>query len=297
MKAFYLLILLSLIGFGINIADVYLGDKPSNGTGRAIPKIELPFDAFIAATGIVEPASKKIIIGANVSGLVTQVYVNDGDKVKKGDALFCLDDTLLKHKIAMLKAQREAALAKIQAAQDQFQLLQEFKKVSPKMVTSQKFTTSKDTLKITQASLQALDQKIEISQKELAFYTIQAPIDGIVLRSDLTKGAYFNKNSINPLLILGSQKYTIKVSINEYDIVKFRPDTPAVAFVRGHPTLKTSLQYLYTIPYVKPKTSLTGSATERTDTRVLQVVYAIEANEKFPLYVGEQLDVFIKTDK
>lgn len=297
MKAFYLLILLALIGFGINIADVYFGDKPSSGTGQAISKIKLPFDTFIAATGIVEPASKKIIIGANVSSIVTNVSVNDGDKVKKGDILFSLDNTLLKHKIATLKAQREVELAKIRAAQDQFGLLQEFKKASPTMVTNQKFTASKDALKTTQVSLKAVDQKIEISQKELTFYTIQAPIDSIVLRSDLTKGAYFNKNSTKPLLILGSQKYTIKVSINEYDIAKFRSDTPAMAFVRGHPTLKTSLKYLYTIPYVEPKTSLTGSATERTDTRVLQAVYAIESNDNFPLYVGEQLDVFIKTDK
>jgi len=297
MKAFYLLILLSMIGFGINIVDVYLGDKPSSGTGRAIPNIKLPFDTFIAATGIVEPASKKIIIGANISSLVTKVNVNDGDKVKKGDVLFYLDNTLLQHKIAMMKAQREVELAKIHTAQDQFGLLQEFKKTSPQMVTNQKFMTSKNTLKMARTSLKALDQKIEILQKELTFYTIQSPIDGMVLYSDLTKGSYFNKNSTNPLLILGSQKYTIKVSINEYDIAKFRSDTPAMAFVRGHPALKTSLKHLYTIPYVKPKTSLTGSATERTDTRVLQAVYAIESNDKFPLYVGEQLDIFIKTDK
>ncbi|SFV91086.1 hypothetical protein MNB_SV-4-640 [hydrothermal vent metagenome] len=48
---------------------------------------------------------------------------------------------------------------------------------------------------------------------------------------------------------------------------------------------------------VTPKTNLTGTPTEQTDTRVLQVVYRVDKKPDFPLYVGEMLDVFIKTTK
>jgi hypothetical protein len=41
---------------------------------------------------------------------------------------------------------------------------------------------------------------------------------------------------------------------------------------------------------VIPKKSLTGGNTERVDTRVLQVIYAIDAPSD-RLYVGQQLDV------
>jgi hypothetical protein len=37
---------------------------------------------------------------------------------------------------------------------------------------------------------------------------------------------------------------------------------------------------------------LTGDSTERVDTRVLQVIYRIERDD-LPLFVGQQLDVFI----
>ena len=57
------------------------------------------------------------------------------------------------------------------------------------------------------------------------------------------------------------------------------------------------LNYAYTIPYVVPKVNLTGRSTERTDTRVLQVIYTVKKTEKFPLYAGELLDVFIETSK
>jgi hypothetical protein len=44
---------------------------------------------------------------------------------------------------------------------------------------------------------------------------------------------------------------------------------------------------------VVPKKSLTGESTERVDTRVLQVLYKFEQS-KLPVYVGQQMDVFIE---
>jgi len=45
---------------------------------------------------------------------------------------------------------------------------------------------------------------------------------------------------------------------------------------------------------VIPKKSLTGDSTERVDTRVLQVIYRVE-DQNASLYVGQQMDVYIKT--
>jgi hypothetical protein len=44
---------------------------------------------------------------------------------------------------------------------------------------------------------------------------------------------------------------------------------------------------------VIPKVSLTGASTERVDTRVLQVIFKLKAPEGKPIYVGQQVDVFI----
>jgi HlyD family secretion protein len=43
---------------------------------------------------------------------------------------------------------------------------------------------------------------------------------------------------------------------------------------------------------VVPKRSLTGDSLERVDTRVLQIIYEFSRPE-FPVYVGQQVDVFI----
>jgi hypothetical protein len=63
--------------------------------------------------------------------------------------------------------------------------------------------------------------------------------------------------------------------------------------VRGNPELKAPLQFVRTEPAVIPKILLTGDTTQRTDTRVLQVVYSFDP-AALPLYVGQMTDVFIE---
>ena len=53
------------------------------------------------------------------------------------------------------------------------------------------------------------------------------------------------------------------------------------------------LKFVRIEPYVTPKKSLTGDNTERVDTRVLQVLYEMQASEE-PVFVGQQMDVFIE---
>ena len=86
----------------------------------------------------------------------------------------------------------------------------------------------------------------------------------------------------------------LRVDVDEHDAWSIQPGAEAMAYVQGHPELNILLQFEYTEPYMVPKKSLTGQSTERTDTRVLQVIYSFEPNG-VPVYIGQQLDVFIRT--
>lgn len=264
MKRFFVLLFLSLIGLSIAIVVIFYADKSKTSNTVKLPTIKLPFNSFIAGTGIVEAGSKNIVVGSSVSGVVKKVYIQSGDKIKKGELLFEIDDSLIKAKLLSVK--------------HQFDLIESLKKVSPNLVTKEKYLKLKDEL--------------YQLQKQEKLYKIYSPIDGVVLSCDISRGAFFDKNS--KALVIGSKKLNVKVSINEFDISKFKDGSKAVAYIRGDDAKKIDLDYLYTIPYVKAKTTLTGSPTERTDTRVLQVVYHIKNTNQLPLYVGEELDVFIK---
>jgi hypothetical protein len=85
----------------------------------------------------------------------------------------------------------------------------------------------------------------------------------------------------------------VRVDIDEAESWRVRPDSPAVARLRGNPAISVALTFVRFEPYVLPKRSLTGDTAERVDTRVLQAIYAFAPSD-FPAFVGQQVDVFIR---
>jgi len=125
--------------------------------------------------------------------------------------------------------------------------------------------------------------------------TMTAPLDGIILQKKVRVGQFAQCGpSSEPLIIMGGGKYlNIRADIDESDAWRVRPNTAAIAYVRGDTSQKIPLEFVRFEPYVVPKKSLTGDSTERVDTRVLQVIYRV-ADEKAPLHVGQQMDVYIE---
>jgi HlyD family secretion protein len=96
------------------------------------------------------------------------------------------------------------------------------------------------------------------------------------------------------MVLGGGKQIHIRADVDENDAWRVRPKTEAIAYVRGDAGQVYSLDFVRFEPYVVPKKSLTGDTTERVDTRVLQVIYRVK-NQNAPLYVGQQMDVYIET--
>ncbi len=295
MRTFFTLILLSVVGIGIAFGVSFYADMEQSGNNTPLPTLKLPYQNFIAATGVVEADSKNIFVGSLVSGVVKKIYVRSGDSIKKGALLFEIDDSEKRVQIPLLKAQINASQIKLQSTKHQLELLQKMKKLSSNMVTNEKYTKVVDTYHEAKALYQLSVKKFQVVQKELEFFKVYAPIDGIVLHSNITLGSYFDKQT--KALIIGSDKLNLRVNINEFDSWKLDKNREAIALLRGDSKQKIELKRKYIIPFIVPKKNLTGLSTEQTDTRVLQVVYELQHKPDFPLYVGEMFDVFIKTSK
>src|SRR5262249_54539729 len=76
-----------------------------------VPPAQTPFGDTVAGSGIVEAQTENIAIGSHLPGVVAQVFVKVGQKVKTGDQLFRLDDRALKAELDV----RQAALAAAEA--------------------------------------------------------------------------------------------------------------------------------------------------------------------------------------
>jgi HlyD family secretion protein len=152
--------------------------------------------------------------------------------------------------------------------------------------------TWKPDLEVAQAAVFRAESEVQAAKVEIERLTVAAPVDGEVLQVNIRPGEFAQSGTLaQPLILLGNlDKLHVRVDIDAW---RFDPSSPAMAFVRGNPRLKTHLTYEYVEPYVVPKRSLTGDSVERVDTRVMQVIYSFK-RASLPIYPGQLMDVYIE---
>jgi multidrug efflux pump subunit AcrA (membrane-fusion protein) len=152
----------------------------------------------------------------------------------------------------------------------------------------------KPDLDIAAGDVAAAQAQVRAAEIEIDRRTVRAPIAGRILQVKVRPGEYAPAGLLQqPLILMGNvDRLHVRVDVDENDAWRIDQSAPAVAFVRGNRELTTELTFVRVEPYVVPKRSLTGESTERVDTRVLQVLYSFDT-KSLPVYVGQQMDVFI----
>ena len=146
---------------------------------------------------------------------------------------------------------------------------------------------------IARAEIAQAEAQIEQIQTDIDRALVRAPVAGRVLQVNVRPGEFVGASPGQSLMVLGGgDTLHVRVDIDEADIPRFRPGVAAQAHLRGEGRLEVPLRFVRVEPLVVPKRSLTGENTELVDTRVLQVIYEA-ADSRQPLYVGQQVDVFL----
>jgi multidrug resistance efflux pump len=149
---------------------------------------------------------------------------------------------------------------------------------------------------IARASVALARAQVKQTRTELERTLVRAPVDGQVLQVNVRPGEYVGTPPGQALVVLGhAQQLHVRADISEHDIDRFSPKGRARAVTRGRSRCEYTLTFVRVEPYVIPKKSLTGDNTERVDTRVLQVIYALKGTPA-SVYVGQQVDVFIEEE-
>ncbi len=174
----------------------------------------------------------------------------------------------------------DAARARVQEAQAQLSLL--------------KAGTWRPDLEVARAEVKQAQQQVARLMADLARLTVTAPIAGQILQCKVRPGEYAQAGTLSqPLILMGDVSHLhVRADIDEKDAWRVRPGVAAVASVRGNAGQRFPLEFVRLEPYVVPKRNLTGDATERVDTRVLQAIYRLPAAAA--LHPGQQMDLSIE---
>jgi len=308
MKANYVLPLLSVLGFIFASYTVVSSNIPTPVAAAVVEPAASPYEQFIAGSGIVEAKTRNVAIGSPLSGIVTQLAVKVGQSVTAGDLLFALDDREAQAELAVRKADLDKAKTEVKIAQANLQDADSVHRLAA-AVTDKRAVSGEELLRRSNAVAIAKSQlagamasvkqaaaAVGAVQSTLARLQVRAPMSGQVLQVNVRPGEFVQAGALGAeYLLLGDlEKLHVRVDIDENDAWRFGANSEAVAHLRGNRAIKVDLQLAYVEPYVVPKRSLTGDSGERVDTRVLQVLYSFE-RKQLPIYVGQQMDVFIKT--
>src|ERR1700686_760151 len=190
----------------------------------------------VVATGKIEPITK-VEIKSKASGIVKKLYVDYGDKVKKGQTLAELDKEEIQARVDQARAQLEASSASLNGtradlerakvdaeapdvpllkrAYDRAQGMAKEGVVSASALddAQKNYEMSLNKQNVSKAQLQVLQAKIGQAQgqmaqdranlkqleEQLGYTTIESPLDGIVLSRDVEIG-----DAVSSILVLGS---------------------------------------------------------------------------------------------
>jgi multidrug efflux pump subunit AcrA (membrane-fusion protein) len=113
----YIIPLLAIAGLAAGVLAVKRSTHHYRSVPPAAQPAENPYTDAIAASGIVEPASRSIAVSPFTNGVVSHVYVVWNQHVLKGQKLFQLDTRLADAQVAMARAGVLAARAQLEQAE------------------------------------------------------------------------------------------------------------------------------------------------------------------------------------
>lgn len=261
----------------------------------------------VAGAGVVEPASEVIDIGSALSGLVTDVRVQPGDRVGKGAVLFTVDARAARASLDQANAaiqEARAAITEASAAQKTArQQLDLYRQLSDPAAVSRaeviraegEDAAATSRLGLARARLAASQSAAAAARTETERLVIRAPIAGEILAVNIRPGEFVatqGGGNSQPFMQMGqTTPLHVRVDIDENEVGRVALGKPAIISPRGAAELHVNATFVRAEPQVVPKRSLTNSAAERVDVRVLQLIYALPPSDAFR--VGQQIDAFI----
>lgn len=162
-----------------------------------------------------------IDIRPQVTGAITKVCVDEGQRVRRGQTLFTIDQVTFQSAVE----QAQAAVNSAQAAVNTATTNEQSKKMLyDKGIVSQiVWQSASDQLSQAKAALSQAKAALTAAQKNLSYTVVTAPSDGVVGSIPFREGSYVSPQSLLTTISDNSEMYAY-FSLNENDIIAMTGD-------------------------------------------------------------------------
>ena len=210
--------------------------------------------AVVVTTGSLNPVTI-VDVGSQVSGRIEKLYADFNSKVKQGQVIAELDQSLFQTKVQQNEANYESAKASVEKAKvtlanvkkkhDRALNLFEKELISyeEKESAETQYYNALADLKSAEARLEQAQSQLESSRVDLSHTIIKSPIDGVVISRNVNVGQTVAASFQAPVLFMIANdlsKMQVECSVDEADIGKIKEEQEASFTVDAFPDEKFS---------------------------------------------------------
>lgn len=193
-------------------------------------------EASVSATGKLD-AVTAVQVGTQVSGQVAAILVDFNDRVRKGQLIARIDPTLQQQTVRDAAAGLERAQAELAQARREYDRNKQL--FDRKVLTEAEFNDTQYRLAVAQASVKSAQVTLDRARQNLAYTSIYAPIDGIVVERNVDVGQTVAASLSAPQLFLIANDLSqmqILAAVDESDIGLIREGQPVRFTVQAYPS-------------------------------------------------------------
>lgn len=256
---------------------------------------------YVSATGNLEPTNE-VTVGSELSGLVSDVFVDVNDRVTRGQALAQIDidklvDQVRRSGASLAQAQAQVAQgeASVRLSQAQLGRLEEVRRLSGGKVPSQadidtgkaQYQRDVATLASARASVASAAAQLATDKTNLGRATLRSPVNGVILSRSIEVGQTVAASFNAPTLFVIAEDLTqmkLEVKVDEADVGQVKEGQEASFSVDAYPG-KTFAARIVRVN-VGSNTASTGTTTTGSSNVVSYGAVLSVANRELALRPG-----------
>jgi HlyD family secretion protein len=289
--------------------------KEENKKAATADSLSVPVVSQVSGIGRIEPEGGLIDLASDQGGLISKVYIKEGDSLEKGVPMISLDNRVQQSQLteaaAKLKTQEEQlSLNKVSILEAENNLRKaetDYEKtrrlVEKNAETKQKLDDAatdlqnkklalqneKANLQVTNKKIDELRQQTNTAKTSASKYTVRAPVDGLILQVTAKPGAGITPGqSFAQMAPAG--RLTAICEIDELFAEKIKTGQTAFIRYKGYPDTISTGSVMYAAPYLKKKSLFSDQVGEKEDRRVREVRILLD-NQK--LLINRQVECVI----
>ncbi len=222
--------------------------------------------AVLQATGYVT-ARRQATVSTQITGTLTEVLIEEGDHVQKGQVIARLEDSGLRASLNvaqanLLSAQAQIAQAQAQLGQADADARRQNELASSGMLSRQAAEQARTAVATFTAQLEARRREADAARAQLAqaqvnfdYTVVRAPFSGVVtvkaaqvgeIVSPLSAGGGFTRTGVGTIVDMDSLE--VDVDVSEAYIGQVKPDMPAESVLDAYPDWKVPSHVIAIVP-------------------------------------------------